>query len=169
MQPPRQQIDHRWRALITVCFAAGLLALVLGLVLTGSGSSAAHHCSRPVVALHTVPTGDGRRRHCHRHTTTTPVELTFTITRPMPTSMGTSVPIAAPPDRLEGRHLVAARRLLKAGAAPPYRTRLAEREPRSGSFTNSSAQWVTEATPRAILGLVVTDLERLKPLPRRWA
>ena len=59
MEPPHKQSDLRWPALITICFAAGLVALVLGLVLTGSGSSAAHRCSRPDVALHTVPAGDG--------------------------------------------------------------------------------------------------------------
>jgi hypothetical protein len=46
---------------------------------------------------------------------------------------------------------------------------LVEREPRSGSFTTRSAQWGTEATPEKLscTRLVVTDLERSKPLPHR--
>ena len=59
MQRPRKQGDLRRRVLITMCLAAGLLTLVLALVLTGSGTSAAHRCTtQPDIALHAVPAGN---------------------------------------------------------------------------------------------------------------
>jgi len=60
VNPPRRQGDLRRPILLAIGFAAGLLVLVLALVLTGSGTSAAHRCgTQPGVGLHAAQAGGG--------------------------------------------------------------------------------------------------------------
>ncbi|HVC68020.1 MAG TPA: hypothetical protein VND44_10520 [Acidimicrobiales bacterium] len=60
MHRSRNQGDLRRPVLLAISVATGLLVLVLALVLTGSGTSAAHRCgTRPGVGLHAVQAGGG--------------------------------------------------------------------------------------------------------------